>query len=537
MFCKPTQVGGTESLNNMLGYIIAQDPASTLIVYPTLELAEFVSKNRLQPMVDLSAELKRRYRLRESKDLELQFEAMYLVLAGANSPASLASRPIRYLLLDEVDKYPAASGREADPISLARERTKTFPANKKIFLTSTPTVKSGNIWQAMLSADVVNDFHVPCPHCGHYQILRFKQIKWPKGMAAEEVTERAHYECEGCGGAINDSHKPAMLRNGQWRPRGKRPDRVRKVAYHINTIYSPWIRFGDVAYTFLKAKDFPDLLRNFVNSWLAEPWEDTQVKMNRDTVLERQTEFEAGVVPDWTLLLTGGIDVQENSMYWTIRAWGVGMTSANIAHGHALCFEDVEQVMNAAYKKPDGSSWYVNLCAIDSGDQTEMVYDLCAMNQDWLVPVKGSSHKMLTYYSFSNIDKVNSRAHGMRLYIVSTDKYKDMIAARLNRPPGRGAWMVHKDCDEDYAEQITAEHKVIEKRGNTEVEVWKPKTSTAANHYLDTEVYCAVAADLLQVRYLQEPEPQPEPRRPEPEQPQDDYIRSGDWIKEGKGWL
>ncbi|HYF75074.1 MAG TPA: phage terminase large subunit family protein, partial [Candidatus Nitrosocosmicus sp.] len=176
IFCKPTQVGGTECLNNIVAYIISQDPSSTLVVYPTLELAESVSKNRLQPMIELCEMTKERYTPDESKMLELQFDGMYLVLAGANSAASLASRPIRYLLMDEIDKFPTFAGKEAAPRSLARERTKTFAHNKKIFQTSTPTRKIGPIWQEWINADDQREYYVPCPYCGHKQTFRFKQI-------------------------------------------------------------------------------------------------------------------------------------------------------------------------------------------------------------------------------------------------------------------------------------------------------------------------------------------------------------------------
>jgi len=540
IFCKPTQVGGTESLNNMIGYTIAQDPAPALVVYPTLELAEFASKNRLQPMIDLSSALKQRYHFRESKDLELQFDSMYIVLAGANSPASLASRPIRYLFLDEVDKYPPQSGKEADPISLARERTKTFAYNKKIFLTSTPTVKGGNIWKALEAADEIRYYYVPCPHCGHYQRLSLKQIKWPKGVKdPADAQDLAWYECINCKQVINDSHKPAMLRSGRWEAEKKGGENCRKVAFHINTLYSPWVRFGEVAYEFLKSKGFPDLLRNFVNSWLAEPWEETQVKLNQKLVLERQSEYEEGTVPEGALLLTGGVDVQRGMLYWTIRAWGPLLTSWNVAHGTALSFEDIEEIMNTPFKKRDGTVWQVNLCAIDSGDQTEDVYDFCVKNQDWAIPVKGSSLPMISRYRISTIDKVDSKAYGMRLIIVDTHQYKNMIAARLNRPNGKGSWMVFKGCDEEYAEQVTSEHKVLVKKGSKQVEFWQPKTSSTPNHYLDTEVYAALAGDLLHVRYMQENESGEQPRpEPKPAPAENGFVKTGSsWLSQKGGWV
>jgi len=540
IFVKPTQVGGTESLQNIVGYIIAQDPSPTLIVYPTLELAEYTSKNRIQPMINLCPILLEKYQDKESKILELQFEGMYIVLSGANSPASLASRPIRYLLMDEVDKYPASSGKEADPRSLARERTKTFAHNKKIFQTSTPTLKNGPIWQEWENADDQRRYYVPCPKCGHYQTLRFKQIKWPDtAKTPDEVQATAYYECEQCQGIITDGHKPGMLRAGRWESEKK--SGTRKTAFHINAIYSPWVRFGDIAYEFKKSKDFPELLMNFVNSWLAEPWEQTEVKMNSDLVLERQSEYEEGVVPDGTMLITAGVDVQKDHFYYTIRAWGTSMTSWNITHGFVDTWDEIEYVMNLLYKDRNGNSYQVNLCAIDSGDRTDEVYEFCAINQEWAVPVKGSSNPLLSRYKISTIDKIGSKAYGMRLYIVDGHQYKDMIAGRLNRPNGPGSWMVYKGCDREYAEQICAEEKAIEKKGGREVEVWRPKGSHVANHYLDCEVYAALAADLLHVRYLQpETVKQSAQNAPRPVQyeQQNGFIKtSRNWINQKGGWI
>ena len=533
IFCKPTQVGGTEAMNNMLAYVIAQDPAPALVVYPTLDLAEYASKNRIQTMVEISPQLKERYQIRDSKDLELQFNGMYVVLSGANSPASLASRPIRYLFLDEVDKYPPNSGKESDPISLARERTKTFAYNKKIFLTSTPTVRDGNVWKSFEGADEKRYYYVPCPHCATYQQFKFKQIKWPKDIDATEAINVAYYECEKCKGKINDGHKMNMLRNGKWKAENKSSSR-KKLAFHLNTIYSPWVRFGDVAYEFLKSKDYPDMLQNFVNSWLAEPWEETQLKLNSDVVKERESEYEEFVIPNDAQILTAGVDVQKSKLYYTIRAWGANYTSWNITHGSVSTFEDIEEIMNATYKNKFGEEFQVNLCCIDSGDRTEEVYDFCYLNSDWVVPVKGSSNQMYSRYKLSTIDKIGSKANGMRLVLVNTSQYKETITTRLKRANGNGSFMVYNCCDEDYAKQITSEHKVKVKKGGREIEVWKTKTAHADNHYLDCEVYACTAADLLNVRYLKEIEPYQAIKVYEEV---DKRSINNDWIEKKDRWI
>lgn len=536
IYIKPTQVGGTECLQNMAGYIIQQDPAPTMIVYPTDKLAESISENRLQPMIKAAPTLKKRFLENESSKLELQFDGMYLTLAGSNSPSSLASKAIRFLFLDEVDKYPGASKKEADPISLARERTKTFH-NRKIFITSTPTLKTGHIWKAKEDADIEKHFFVPCPHCGEYIEFKWKQVHFPKeeGMSLADRAEFASYVCQECGCVITDQDKPDMLRLGEWRTVKQNTKFVRKVAFWMNTLYSPFVRFSEVVKEFLKSKDDPEQLQNFVNSWLAEPWEDTKLKTNADLVMERQTEYEELVVPDWAKMLTGGVDVQENCLYWTIRAWGSYLTSQNIAHGQAFSFQEVERVMNLEYQMPDGTPMVVALALIDSGYNADLVYDFCVSNSDWALPSKGSSNPMLSHYKMSTVNKTDSRAFGMNLVLVDTGKYKDMIAGRMKKKNGSGSWMVYAGCDREYAEQVTAEHKVNVKMGNGKVkQEWQLKTSHADNHYLDCEVYALAAADALGVRslYLNDVKEEPQVKQEKQYAPEESWIsqHEGNWV-------
>lgn len=536
IFVKPTQVGGTECLQNMVGYIIQQDPAPTMIVYPTDKLAESISENRLQPMLKASPGLRSKFIESDSSKLELQFDGMYLTLAGSNSPSSLASKAIRYLFLDEVDKYPGASKKEADPISLARERTKTFH-NRKIFITSTPTLRDGHIWKAKEEADIEKHYFVPCPHCREYIELALKQIRFPKGenLSYTDRAEFATYVCQECGCIITDRDKPDMLKLGEWRIVKENTKFARKVAFWMNTLYSPFVRFSEIAREFLESHGDPDKLQNFANSWLAEPWEDTKLKTDADLVLERQTDVEEFIVPEWAKVLTAGVDVQETCFYWSIRAWGDYFTSQNIAHGQAYSFQEVERIMNLSYLMPDSTPLVVALALIDSGNDTDRVYDFCANNSEWALPSKGASNTMLTHYKLSKVNKADSRAYGMNLVLVDTGKYKDMIAGRMRKDNGSGSWMVYQGCDEDYANQVTAEHKVNVKigAGKSRLE-WVPKSSHVDNHYLDCEVYAFCAADILGVRtmHLSNMQDTEEPIAPGNEQ----YAPEEKWISENENW-
>lgn len=535
VFVKPTQVGGTEALQNMIGYIVMQDPAPTMIVYPTDTLAKSISENRLQPMLKATPEIAKKFD-DTSPLLELQFDGMYLTLAGSNSPSGLASKPIRFLMMDEVDKYPGASNKEADPIKLATERTKTFH-NKKIYITSTPTLKTGHIWKEKEDADIEKHFFVPCPHCGEYIELLFPNIRFPddEGMSYADRAEFATYVCQKCGCVITDNDKHNMLKLGEWKTVRHSTKYVRNVAFWINTLYSPFVRWSDIAKEFLQSKDNPEDLQNFVNSWLAEPWEDTKLKTNADLVMERQTDLPAYVVPSWTKLLTAGVDVQETCLYWTIRAWGDYLTSQNIAHGQALSFQEIDQIMNLQYQTEDGDPVVVNLCLVDSGDQTDMVYDFCVTHADYALPVKGSNHAQLSPYKLSKISKVDSKAYGMTLVIADGNAYKDMIAGRMKRPNGRGSWMVYAGCDMEYAQQVTAEHKINVKKNGVVRQVWVPKRSHVDNHYLDAEVYALAAADIREVRTLhlrnEDPEELLTQKNEEPETPEEQWIRINEnWL-------
>ena len=177
----------------------------------------------------------------------------------------------------------------------------------------------------------------------------------------------------------------------------------------------------------------------------------------------------------------------------------------------------------------------VNLCLIDSGDQTDMVYDFCVCHSDYALPVKGSSHAQLSHYKLSKINKEGSSAYGMTLVLVDGGKYKDMIAGRMRKKNGQGSWMVYEGCDYEYATQVTAEHKVNVKKNGVVQQVWQKKHSHGDNHFLDTEVYAMAAADVLGVRtlHLQNAEM---PKRQDPELA-DMEGPEEQWIKVNEGWL
>jgi phage terminase large subunit GpA-like protein len=551
--CTASQVGKSEALNNCLGYAIAQDPGSSLVVYPTLELAEYTSKNRIMPMVDSSQVLRARLDAARSEKLQLQFTGAYVCLSGANSPASLASRPIRYLFLDEIDKYPAFSGDEADPISLARERTKTF-RNRKIIQASTPTTERGRVWREYESADVRMAYYVPCPHCGSMQKLILHQVKWPEEVrqakrdahgdpqklrdTAQMALSTAWYECSACQGVIDDVDKLDALRAGEWRPDRETATATppRHVAFHLSSLYSPFVSFGQVAAEFIESEEFPERLRNFVNSWLGEPWRDSRVAVKTHGLLEEQAGTHLmDEVPAEAHFLTAAIDVQLDHFWYQVMGWGVAASSWVIDFGRVETWGELEEIIvNRQYRTLGGEYRVVRLCAVDAGYRTDEVYEFTTRFADIMRPVKGASKTLGgRFYSVSSLDKEGWG--GLKLYFVDTDYWKDYVFGRLRKAPGvPGAMVIPKDCHPYWADHMTSEQKVIERDRKTgrEIETWVKISQHAQNHLLDCTVYNALAAELCGVRYLTDATVQ-ETREDRPPS-----LPVGSWLgSRGKGWL
>lgn len=510
VLCFGAQLGKTETELNMIGYALDQTQSPVMMVYPTDAIAKFASDKRVQPMIKSVKSISDNFD-ENSKLLELDFNnGNYMVLVGANSPSSLSSRSIKYLFFDEIDKYPAFSGKEADPLKLAKERTKTF-VDKKIVMVSTPTVESGNIWQALMNANERRQYYVPCPHCGVSQTLKFKQIKWPDehNDNADMIRDTAYYECEHCGEHIYDKHKMEMLRHGEWRAANKPQSKVRSISYHLSSIYSPWVTFGDVAYEFKNSKGTPASLMNFINSWLAEPWRSAKTKSTQ-TLHFTESTYDRGVVPDKATLLIASVDVQLDHFWWEVRAYAPGVKSYLIDYGQASTWNDLEEIIvNREYPSEYGEPRQVMKAGIDSGFRTDEVYQFCARFPEICIPLKGSSnHKTLTApYSMSSVEK--GVIGGLKLYVLNTDYWKDFIFARMVRPTDEvGTIHLFKDCPQEYTDHLRSEEKQEIRNVKTgEVTVqWKPLTGHPTNHLLDTCTYNAAVADIAGVKYLTEPE-------------------------------
>lgn len=164
------QLGKTELLLNILGYFMAYAPAPILVMQPTLDMGQTFSKDRLAPMIRDTpvlrglVDVKSRYA--GNTILKKNFPGGHITIVGANSATGLASRPIKVLLADEVDRYPGSAGTEGDPLSLAQKRQTTF-WDKKTVMVSTPVIKGHSRIETEYNQSTREEWNVPCPECGH----------------------------------------------------------------------------------------------------------------------------------------------------------------------------------------------------------------------------------------------------------------------------------------------------------------------------------------------------------------------------------
>lgn len=491
------QIGKTEIINNIVGYYIDQDPSPMLIVQPTVDMGMAWSKDRLAPMLRDTPCLKGKVsdpRSRDSGNTTMHkiFPGGHITIAGSNSPSGLASRPIRVVLADEVDRWPASAGSEGDPLRLAFKRTSTF-WNRKRVVVSTPTVKGFSRIEAMMEESDKRRYWVPCPHCGEYQNLQWSQVQWPDGHP-----EQAMYYCEHCGVEITDADKLAMIRNGEWRAECE----SRGVAgFYLNELYSPWRSFADVACDFIEAKKSPETLRVWVNTSLGESWEDSGEQVEGGPLYHRRERFDG--VPEWAGLITAGVDVQGDRLEVTFIAWGKDEECAVLAHRQIFgdpaslaVWNELDITLQHKFSHPLYGYLGVTSACIDSGGHhTNEVYNFTRPRSTRRIfaikGIAGEGRAFVSRPTTSNQGKVP-------LFGLGVDTGKDTLYARLKiNEPGAGYIHFSHDLDEEYFHQLTAE-KINTKyiKGHPHRE-WIKKR--ARNEALDCFIYGMAAFRILNV--------------------------------------
>ena len=468
------QTGKTEAGSNWLGYVIDHAPGPMLCVQPTVEMAKRLSKQRLESMINETPCLTAKIAPARSRDsgntmFSKEFPGGMMLLTGANSATGLRSAPCRYIFADEIDAFPADVDGEGDPVSLAEKRATTF-ARRKILLTSTPTVKEYSRIETEYLRTDQRRFYVPCPKCGEMQWLKWPQIKWE-----DDDPTTVRYECEKCKERFEELHKPAMLRKGEWRATAPGDDRQR--GYQLSGLYSPlgWFSWADMVEEFLRAKSDAPALKTWVNTRCAETWEEEYAsKVSADGLRERCEAYPMGVMPEGSLALTFGIDVQDNRLAISGWAWGRDEEGWLIYHqeiygdpSRADLWKQVDEAVLKEWPHASGAKLRPDVVAIDSGGHfTAEVYHFARERARLgVIAVKGASQRNKPVIGKGAKVDINSKGRTMKrgamVFSVGTDTAKTTLFARLkHNETSEGYLHFSTETSDEYFKQLTAEKQV-----------------------------------------------------------------------------
>jgi len=512
---KGSQTGITLLIHLCICYWICEDPDPVLLVMPNQSDGQSISESRLQPLIEdneiTAAEMTGD--MDDFKKLQYHLQRSILNIVGANSPARLSSRPVRRLLLDECDKYPAQTGKEANAAELAIERTKTFGMFRKIIVNSTPTIATGYVNQSWGKSDQRQLF-VPCHKCGEMQVLIFRQFKFdseaPIGVAAKESC----YECAECGAKWDTSQKDAAVQKVEARATTK-ADESGHAGFHVPSWYSPWVTIEDVVSKFLNSKDDPGSLQNWVNSWAGETWTPRPVEpMGRREMwaIRDRLDYKRGTVPtEDPCILILIADVQAQYIVWQV--WAHAERDAWLVdHGSDSMLDDLDDVAAGPYQLADGTSVSCRAVFVDSGYRTSDVYDFCRARRGLAMPVKGStgeSWRAGQTYKRSVIETMPDGKPiqgGLRLIHVHPTFYKEAIT-RAVRPLGDDELIAdqplrlwfHNGIDDGFVDQMTAEIPIEDrenKAGDRPI-IWKKIRRD--NHQFDCAQYSMCIRDMMRM--------------------------------------
>lgn len=489
---KGAQTGGTLVNYVCALWAVCEDPGPVLFVYPNADLARSASESRVMPMIDDSPRIAREKTDERDEYTKLQYRLKRCNVnwVGSNSPANLASRPVRYLFEDEVDKYPEETDREAPARALAEQRTKTF-WNRKVFITSTPTTPEGAVHTSFLDGDQRRYF-LPCPKCGAMQWLKWPQVKFDSKAAPDVAAAGAYYECESCKVHLTDQDKRRMLGDGQWRAmeKGKTQGHA---SFHLSSLYGPWTTWGQLVERWMRTVQYPNELQDFINSELGDPWVqyDNQIKNDAFAQLEGQYKegerfCDVGDAAAWykeaAKIVVAGVDVQKGYLVVSIRVFAAPGDSGLVWHGTVANFGALEALCDA-HK--------VEFVFVDRRYRTREVDEWCHANTGYM-PCQGVKTRIRSLFSVRtlDLDEGTSRRTGMRVISVldfDGDQVKDLLAALMQREREAVKWLVPQGYStrKDYCSQMTAERRV---NGKWDVVAQRP------NHAWDSEVLCLLGA-------------------------------------------
>ena len=485
------QVGKTEILNNICGFFLVHDPCPLLILLPTLELARAWSVDRLGPMINSTPAIRDQIGESRMKDgdntiLQKQFKnGSRLSIAGSNSPASLSSRPIRIVLMDEVDRMALSSGSEGDPILLASRRTQNF-FNRKIAMFSTPTIKGASRIESAFEDSDQRYYNLKCHDCKKPQVLDWAQVRWEK-----DKPESAKYHCSECDAVWSDVQRKQAIRSGEWVATQPFSGTA---GFHLSGLYSPWVDIPELAKLFLESKHTgQQALRVFVNTVLAQSWEEDEGDgVETNDIMARAVNFETPL-PDSSIgVLCASADVQADRIevlvngYSNSQTWVVGFQIFYGSPTSESLWNEVEQYLKTTWEHPSGQDLRITRSFIDSGYETGAVYNFCRKLESFGVRaikgVGGSNRAEIGRPTKNNTARCN-------VFPLGVNTLKTQILARLKIDDPKDSGFVHFPdfLDEEFFLQLTSERLI--KRYVKGIPRMEFKQLRQRNEALDLMVY------------------------------------------------
>ncbi|WP_214720714.1 phage terminase large subunit family protein [Exiguobacterium sp. s192] len=489
------QVGKTELILNTLGYHIDFDPAPIMIMQPTVALAQSFSKERLAPMIRDTPAIKNKVSDAKSRDsgnttLQKSFPGGYVAMVGANAPSGLASRPIRILLADEIDRFPVSAGTEGDPLSLAEKRTNNFYNRKKIFV-STPTNKGTSRIEVEYELSTKERWNLACPSCDAFQPLKWAQIIFDSHSAA----------CEHCGAVHNEYEWKSQP--GKWIQ--ENPG-ARSRGFHLNELVSPWKKWHEIIAEFLEAKKKgQEAMKVWVNTSLGETWEEEGEEVDADG-LDGRRERYAAEVPEGVSILTAAVDTQDDRFEIEVVGWGRGKESWGIEYqviygdlNQPQIWNDLDEYLSRTWAKQDGRRFGISCTCMDSGGHfTQEVYRFTkARETRRIYAIKGKSAKPGDYtplvagYSRTKLSKAILVSLGVddgKARIMSNLQLEEVGPNYCHFPEGRG-------YGTEYFKGLTAERLETRYEKGIPYKVWRKVRNR--NEPLDVRVYNIAALEIL----------------------------------------
>jgi phage terminase large subunit GpA-like protein len=510
------QMSKTEVILNTIGYYISYEPAPMMIVQPTFSMAEAFVKDRVNPMIRDNPMMSAKVRDARARDsgntlYHKTFPEGHLTIATSQSPSQLAGRVIRLVLADEIDRYPASSGDEGDPISLMKKRQNSF-TNRKLICTSTPTIKNySRIEKEYLSSDQ-RRFMIPCPHCKMFQEFKFERLKYEEA----DPKTTTHYLCAHCEKGLDEPDKLKMMDRGRWEAQAPFKGHA---GFHINELYSPWKRWHEIVADYLKAKKHDEMLRVFQNTSLGLTYESS-VGMRLDWkslyFANRDSYYIDGrtLLVDDILLITCGVDCQADRL--ELGAVGYAENKESFFLDYQVILGDTTQpevwvkltdyITNTKWTlKSSGAEIPITLTAVDSGYNTQIVYNYCRSKMNKVIPVKGNPYLRASAGLPRQVDitlKKQRVASGVRLFPLGVNVIKGDLFSRLRleRPaPGEpypsGFCHFPEHFDETFFQGLTSE-AMAEEVFHGERRIVFKKNTDVRNEPLDIATYSIGAAEI-----------------------------------------